>query len=569
MSEELYEPLARYRDEFKDRFAALTVEKFKELTASSGVDVNANCALVAKIKSLKSDVSSARFWKMFFAGLAALGFAVATVVFFRVASFNDKGAIDTQHVLAIIGGVVFGGLMLMFYRAKASKLRNLERDVADAKDAAWKQMKPLNRLYTWDITLKLIEATVPRLQFDPYFASARLDELRELFGWDDSFNEGKSVLFAQSGVINGNPFVFGHCLDMEWGTKTYEGSKTISWMEWETGVDGKRRYVRRYETLYASVTKPIPVYEEEKFLVYGNDAAGSLSFSREPSGFTGCDGLWGAVRKKWRLNRLKSYSRNLTDDSNFTLMGNHEFETWFHAKDRDNEVEFRLLFTPVAQRQLLELMKDTEVGYGDDFAFVKARKINLMFSKHLNESTINTDPSQFYHWDFAAAAKNFIMFNERYFKDVYFAFAPLLSVPLYQQIRTHEDIWRGIIDKNRSSFWEHESLANYFGEKAFRHPDCITRSILKTKVLSRGDGNGRIKVTAYGYSGATRVDYESVLGGDGEYHKVPVEWIEYIPVENSREIAISEQAQPSSDFATKYNDALSSTFRRSIYSFIR
>ena len=182
-------------------------------------------------------------------------------------------------------------------------------------------------------------------------------------------------------------------------------------------------------------------------------------------------------------------------------MGNHEFETWFHAKDRDNEVEFRLLFTPVAQMQMLGLMKDTKVGYGDDFTFVKRRKINVLFSRHLNDAAIDTDPDRFRSWDYDSAAKTFMSFNERYFKDAYFSLAPLLAIPLYQQTRTHEDIWKGVVGRPASSFWEHEAVANYHGEEAFRHPGCITRSILKTHVVRRDDGESTVAVTAYGYSG--------------------------------------------------------------------
>ena len=125
---------------------------------------------------------------------------------------------------------------------------------------------------------------VPRLAFDPYFTAERLASLHGQFGWDDSFNDGKSIIFAQSGVINGNPFVFGHYLDMEWGEETYEGTKEISWTEWEEDENGRSRPVRRYETLHAHVTKPKPVYSEQKVLIYGNDAAPALSFTREPSG---------------------------------------------------------------------------------------------------------------------------------------------------------------------------------------------------------------------------------------------------------------------------------------------
>ena len=407
------------------------------------------------------------------------------------------------------------------------------------------------------------------MAFDPYFTAERLASLHGQFGWDDSFNDGKSIIFAQSGVINGNPFVFGHYLDMEWGEETYEGTKEISWTEWEEDENGRSRPVRRYETLHAHVTKPKPVYSEQKVLIYGNDAAPALSFTREPSGLTGNEGgLWSSIRKKWRLSRLKAHSRNLDDDSNFTLMSNHEFETWFHAKDRDNEVEFRLLFTPVAQTQMLNLMKDTKVGYGDDFTFVKRRKVNLLFSQHLTEATIDTDPSRFHSWDYDAALTFFVQFNERYFKDAYFALAPLLAIPLYQQTRTHEEIWKGIADGRASAFWEHESVANYHGEDKFAHPSCITRSILKTQVIERVGGESTIAVTAHDYRGEERIDYKEVYGGDGKWHEVPVTWKEYLPVQRTSNMGISERGTPSDIFKQRVAASHASAFRRSILSYL-
>ena len=417
MIEDVYEPLARYRDEFRQKFAKLTREKFNELTVRSGVDVKANRALVAEIRHLQRQADSAGTKKTCYGCLMAVGFVCAALALVGVLAM---GGTDEQAqgvcIFGIVAGLVLGIVMIPLFNAVAELLANLQSRISKKTAIAWKQMEPLNRLYTWDVTVKLMEATVPRLEFDPYFTAGRLAALHGQYGWDDSFNDGKSIIFAQSGVINGNPFVFGHYLDMEWGEKTYEGTKEISWTEWEEDADGKERPVHRHETLHAHVTKPIPVYNEQKILVYGNDAAPNLSFSRQPSGLTGEDGgILGSLRKKWRLRKLKAYSRNLDDDSNFTLMSNHEFETWFHAKDRDHEVEFRLLFTPVAQTQMLNLMKDTTVGYGDDFTFLKRRKINLLFSKHLNEATIDTDPSRFRNWDYDAAAAFFISFNERYF----------------------------------------------------------------------------------------------------------------------------------------------------------
>ena len=570
MIEDVYEPLARYRDEFCQKFAALTREKFQELTQKSNVDVHANRALVSEIKNLQKQADSASVKKTCYGWLMALGFIGAAIALVGLIATGDSDpTVNRWCVIGIVAGVAVGMAMIPLYNAAAKLLATLEARIASKKAVAWEQMQPLNSLYTWDITVKLMETTVPRLEFDPYFTADRLAALHSQFNWDDSFNDGKSIIFAQSGVINGNPFVFGHYLDMEWGEKTYEGTKEISWTEWERDANGRSRPVRRHETLRAHVTKPIPVYSEQKLLVYGNDAAPNLSFSRQPSGLTETDGeFWGSIRKKWRLSRLKAYSRNLDDDSNFTLMGNHEFETWFHAKDRDNEVEFRLLFTPVAQTQMLNLMKDAKVGYGDDFTFIKQKKVNVLFSKHLNEATIDTDPSRFYNWDYDAAAAFFVSFNERYFKDAYFALAPLLSIPLYQQMRTHEDIWKGVLDGRPSSFWEHESVANYHGEDKFAHPSCITRSILKTQVVQRDDDESTIAVTAYGYRGEERVDCKEVYGGDGKWHEVPVHWIEYLPVQRTSNMCLSERGNPSDMFKQRAAASRESAYRRSILSFL-
>lgn len=570
MIEDVYEPLERYRDEFREKFAELAREKFKELTERSGIDVEANRALVKEIMGIQSAADSAKSKKTCFGCLMALGFIVAAAA---LAVVYAAGGIDgeTKAVCtACIAGGIALAIMMMPLHSSASKLHStLTERLAAKKREAWAQMEPLNRLYTWDIPVRLIEATVPRLAFDPYFTAERLESLKRLYGWNDSFNEGKSMIFAQSGVINGNPFVFGHYLDMEWGEKTYEGTKDISWTEWETDAEGNEHEVERHETLHARVTKPIPVYSEQKFLLYGNDAAPNLTFSRDPSGLTGKEGnFFGALRKKRRLNGLKAFSRNLDDDSNFTLMNNHEFETWFHAKDRDNEVEFRLLFTPVAQTQMLNLMKDTKVGYGDDFTFIKQRKVNVLMSEHLSKATIDTDPERFRSWDYDAAFSFFVQFNERYFKDAYFALAPLLAIPLYQQTRTHEEIWKDVIGRGATSFWEQEAVANYHGESRFEHPDCITRSILKTRVVGRGDGESTVAVTAHGYRGEERVDYKDVHGGDGHWHEVAVPWTEYLPVARTSEMCLSVREDPSEAFRRRAEASSASAFRRSILSYL-
>ena len=566
MLKDVYEPLSRYRDEFRTRFAELTRARFAELTKASGIDVAANRRQAALVRRLESGLDSARGTRRLYVFLLVLVLIAALsglgVLF---VSETLSGGAMAACVLVLLGSVPLGLGLRRKCKEAGTLVRSFEKRVAEGKSVAWNQMAALNGLYPWDVTLRLVEQTVPRLSFDAYFTSRRLEDLRRIYGWDDAFNEGRSILGVQSGVINGNPFVFGEYLEMEWGTETYTGSLVIEWEEEVEDDEGNVHTETRTQTLTASVEKPKPVYSRQKFVAYGNDAAPDLSFSRLPSGLEE-KGVVSALKKQWRLSRLKAHSRNLTDDSDFTLMSNHEFETWFHAKDRDNEVEFRLLYTALAQTQTLALLKDREVGFGDDFAFVKQKKVNFLFPQHLADAVIDVEADAFRDWDYDRAASKFQKVNEKFFKDVYFALAPLLAIPLYQQTRTHEDLWRGVVGSEACSFWEHEVSANRFGDEAFRHPDCITENILKTALVERTDGVSTVEVTACGYRGEDRLDYVSVFGGDGEWHEVPVEWVEYLPVERTSPMTVAEgrSAGPGSPKRGRWAGA--ALFRREIWS---
>ena len=567
MIEDVYEPLARYRDEFREKFSRLTQDKFKELTERSGVDVEANRRQVRLVRTLEAGLKSARWRRTLYGVLMTLGYLAAIALVFLAA----KGAADVRFGFAAgaVAGLGLGVWMTFLFGSAGKVVVRLELDFKQAKGRAWEQLQALNRLYSWDIPVKLIEATVPRLAFDPFFTARRLNDLKRIYGLEDAFNADKSVIFAQSGVINGNPFLFGEYLEMEWGSETYTGTLDIEWKETERDAEGKARTVTRYETLTATVEKPIPRYSKRKVLIYGNDAAPNLSFSRRPSGLAGAgEGFFASVRKRWRLSRLKAYARDLDDSSQFTLMSNHEFETLFHAKDRDHEVEFRLLFTALAQTQMLSLLKDKAVGYGDDFEFCKRRKLNYLVSRHLNENPIDTAPERFRDWDYDAAARNFQRFNEEYFRSVYFALAPVLAIPLYQQTRTHEEIWKGVVEAEESSFWEHEAIANYYGAGHFAHPDCVTQSILKTRLVARRDAVSKVAVIACGYRGEARVEHKEVRGGDGKWHSVPVEWVEYLPVERTTDMYLSEASGSVRGFDEAYAASSAAVCRRAIRSFL-
>jgi hypothetical protein len=588
IAEDVYEPLPLYRDVFREKFRENAESFLADLVAKSGVDVKANAATVRDIRAIAEQLSKAETaragwgWAIGLSIVALVGLAIG---FFCVAS--DEGSDAAGTLAALVGGAIailplLFGVFIPKHRHYADVAKAIQERLERRKAVAWAQMAPLNALFDWGDAAKIIEKTVPRLSFDPYFTQGRLSELHDLFGWSDEFNDGKSVLGAQSGEINGNPFVFGRLLQMDWGVKTYSGSREVSWTETERDADGKLRTVRRYQTLTAYVDKPIPEYSQDIFLLYGNDAAPKLTFTRSPSSLSNAgNGFFGRMRMKSQIKSLERFSRNLDDQYGYMIMGNREFEALFETRDRSDETEYRLLFTPLAQKQMLEILKDKTVGYGDDFSFIKAHKINMIRAAHLSNADLDTNPSKFADYDFESVKAKFLAFCGNYFKATYFALAPLLAIPLYQQTRTHANIYKDVYSR-RSSFWEHESLANYLGEHRFRHPQSVTRNILKTHVRRRENEVATVAVTAYGYRTERRVDVVSVRANNGRYYDVDVEWDEYLPVSQTTDIRATEReglSKPDFDIALNTSedwqnffrswgsDAARAAFRRSIVSF--
>ena len=75
-------------------------------------------------------------------------------------------------------------------------------------------------------------------------------------------------------------------------------------------------------------------------------------------------------RFNWQ-NALQGLERKsedaLEDGGNFQALANEEFDAQFNALDRNNEVEFRVLFTPLAQSNYKDIFENSP--YGDDFLF--------------------------------------------------------------------------------------------------------------------------------------------------------------------------------------------------------
>ncbi len=585
---ETYNPLERYSSEFQVTFSQNAEAFFDDLVTRSGVDVEKNAELVGKYNLLcrqekeASDRCGAFAFGMVVDILLMIGSAGAAII----GTFQKQLEVemeDTPRLLCILIGFPLALLCLWLFfkwlkpaysQAKALK-EKLKKEAEAVKQEATEQMAPLNELYTWDIPVRLFEKTVPDVTFDRFSNEARIQQFSDEFGWDGDMGKNISVLFAQSGELANNPFAFIHFLKMEWGQKTYTGSITIHWTTVERDSQGKRRTVHHSETLRASVTKPAPMYDTNTALIYGNEAAPNLTFVRKCSGLAQADGFVGSMRRRHEQKKLEEFSRNLEDESQYTMMANKEFETLFNTMNRDNEVEFRLMFTPMAQKQMVELLKDTKVGYGDDFQFSKDHKINILHSKHLTATEMDTNPKRFANFDLKSARSFFLRWNQEYFRSLYFSMAPLLSIPLYMQTlpQSKLDIYPELSLRS-ANFWEFEATANYMGWSRFAHPDSVTDQILKARGVGRSEGGtATVEVTAYGYRTVSHVEHISKFGGDGNFHDVPVEWLEYLPVEKTSQVLMKEMPGWSlpqyNEECSRQNISRADAFRREIVAFFQ
>lgn len=566
MESDYASPLDLFKDRLEEEHRESTSALFENLVETAGIDEKANFATVSNIRlfenkrdNAKSDLTKWRWLRglnIFSAittAVLVLDFSLTPLLFMKENGntflfyqiFGADQALLFFLICGLISAINFWFLpkLKRIVQTSEAKLEAIKVKLKKENDKAWSQMYPLNELYEWSTIPEIVSKTIPNFVLDPFFSTERLSELKQSFGWNNLYhNENYSTIFCQSGAVNGNPFFLVKTNDFKYVDKTYEGSLTISWQEQEAYTDEndntRYRTVTRTETLYASIVKPAPNYTRVNRIIYGNEAAPELNFSRRPNPLSGQgDGLFdgGALRR--RIKKLKKKSREL---DGFMLMPNEEFDALFDAVDRDNEQQFRLLFTHLAQEEMVKILRDKEVGFGDNFDFIKRNKINIVRPDHLKDIDISASPDIFQDYDIVSARENFNEYSNDYFKYLYFSFAPIFAIPLYQFHRSHQEVYKDTYAKTATS-WEHESIANYFGCQMFEHPDSVTESILKTKVVESTPNTGtRLSVEAHGFRGVDRVAYVEVHGGDGRYHDVPVHWTEYIPVSKTSSLVCKE-----------------------------
>lgn len=505
MNSMIFNPLEEFDKKFRDLHFEKTKEYFNALVQQSGVNIEENRATVAQYEEVGDQLRKLRrkltLWKVLRVILCITILLIPLVIF---------------KITPMI-------------RELRDKIAKTEQEHAALLATAQRQMAPLCALFTDRDALKITESVIPQLDFAPCFSVEQETDMITNYDFHDHSNNEQSTVDVLAGKYNENPFLFESRLIHKMGVETYHGYKTIYWTERYRGSDGKTHTRTRSQTLHATLVKPKPFYHTQVLLNYCAQGAPELSFTRDATHLEQkSEKEIDKYVKKGEKKLKKMTDEAIKENRDFVSMSNTDFEVLFDALDRTDEVQFRTLFTPLAQTNMVDLIRST-VGYGDDFHFIKEKRTNRILTQHSQGRAINLTPADYVSYAFDVIQNNFTTKNTGFFKAVYFDFAPIWAIPVYQERPVHS---LDPIPKHaqKYSYKECEALVNLVKREHVVHPATKTQAILKSAFVGDKNAFDEIAVSAFSYDILNRVDIVPMLGGDGRMHGVPVPWDDYIPL---------------------------------------
>ena len=269
--EELLEPIKYFR-ELSYRHEDNIKDYFDNLTARAGTDIGANKQTCDEYYNFKQQcdvyqkkMNTNKGLKGFLIFLTVLFFVAAGV--FTILCFVKKDLL-AAFIPSAIGSIAIAVVLIIINVKIVSQSVKKYKKLVDEfsakaekkKSLAQEQMATLNSLYDWNITSSLITETAPIIKMDKTFTVERCSHLAANYGWKMGNPDNVSTVFAQSGTIIGNPFVYERDFVQQMYDKTYTGTLTITWTTVVSDGKGGTRTVHHTQTLTATVVKPAARY---------------------------------------------------------------------------------------------------------------------------------------------------------------------------------------------------------------------------------------------------------------------------------------------------------------------
>jgi len=516
MNSVIYNPLEEYESKYKSLHSENTKKYLEKLVQRSGINIEQNRETVRLYNEYKENIGKL------------------------------KKKLNRLRFLRVLMCITIILIPLVILKT-TPKIKGLQAEIAQADKKAdellteaEKQMLLLNKLFTDRDALDIIESTIPLLLFHDCFSVKQEADMKINYDYSEYNENEQSTVDVLAGNYNENPFLFENKVVHKMGMETYHGYKTIHWTETYRDSNGKMQTRVRTQTLHATVTKPKPFYNTQVVLNYCSQGGPDLSFSRDASHLEKkSEKEIERFVKRGEKKLKRKTDKSISKSGDFMSMSNADFEVLFDALDRTNEVQFRTLFTPLAQTNMVALIR-SKTGYGDDFNFIKSKRTNRIISNHSQGRELKLSAKSYTSYSYDIIEKNFTEKNAEFFRAVYFDFAPLFAIPIYRERPVHS--LKPIPDYSRLyATKECEALANAMDYKNVVHPNTKTKAILKSTFVASRDNIDETCITAYSYDIKKRVDIVSMYGGDGRFHNVSVQWDDYLPLEARKNFYISTE----------------------------
>lgn len=539
-----FDPVDYYRVHLKTRVKEIATTYFDTLLKASKVDEGTNQEQYTKLQSLRAtdnaeDKRRGRWkgfrtflWVIF--GIGLFFAIIGIITLFSEGSALAGGLMTGLGLLAVVVSLV---LIFVWLKNKIAVMEAEDKErnaaIAQLESNIRQSLEPLYSKFSWNDFKKIVSKTTDMFTIDEKFPEKKMDMLRSLYNYSDVVDPNESIVALMSGDIDTNPYVRVRIKREEETIYTYTGSMVITWVEHYTDSDGHVHSRTRTQTLVAQYRHPGPMFSSYPMMIYGNNAAPDLDFSRGPVKVDTDDEK---ALKKYIKRNDKILQEEMEKGSKVQAMANSEFEALFNCKNRDNEVQFRLLFTPLAQQNMIELIKGKE-GYGDDFYYMKRKKINIVQCSHSYDVfSYNFNFSQNYLC--VKDMRNYFISNIcDLFKSLYFDLAPILSIPLYQMTEAGAYTPDHPLP-NDISVYEAMKVSNNMPASAFKNANATTDQILRPTYEKTVGSTDIFKVHSIAFRAIRKVAYVPTMGGDGYMHNVPVPYDEYIPADNDVTIGI-------------------------------
>lgn len=423
---------------------------------------------------------------------------------------------------------------------------DLDAKVQEAEEACRTNLRPFLDLLHDGLTAEIINKTLEEIEIDPYFSEYRADSIRV---YDPDFftrSSDQSTLDVISGESSSNPFIIRKTLRHYMGTQTYTGERSIEIKSWERETDGSWTLRSQSETLTASVTMPRPFYRTSTDLVYACAEVPDLCFSHEanPEQMNNP-----AKREKIVRSRIaelsKKHRRDLQrypDTDSITPMSNTQFEGMFAAFDRNNELEFRRMFVPSAQENIIDLLSSP--SFGDYFHFYKQNMITRIKPADNTDWDMDMSLRCCTGFDYEEIRRQFTDYTRTCFINLYKMLAPILCIPMYRnpssRKKSHTE------SATRPSGYMAEVLANKIGAKAILGRE--TNLILTALEESQDEQSSLYHLDVFYYDEVSRITTVQKKASDNKMYDIDIPWIEYIPCHKTLSLRVlSEKTHDSTD----------------------